>query len=202
MYYVMEQNSTFILVISDSHGSVTNLSTVLEWTQSTCPYTFDAAVFLGDGFEDLAPASARAGFPLSWHAVRGNGDYHPSINLNMILEIPGKNPAQNSSRKLFLSHGNRYRVEESCIAIASVAQSAGAEAVLFGHTHVPYRATENGIFLLNPGSISRPRSNAGCTFALLECPDSGPFAASFFVLEDRQCREINNLALKGRGMLL
>jgi len=187
----MGQNSTYILVISDSHGGVANLATVLEWAQSTCPHAFDAAVFLGDGFSDLSPASSRTGFSLPWHAVRGNGDYDSYTNHNMILEIPGKNPAQGSPRKLFLSHGNRYRVEESRIAIASVAQNMGAEAVLFGHTHVPYCATEGGIFLLNPGSISRPRSNAGCTFATLECPDSGPLAARFFHLtEDRQCREI------------
>jgi len=187
----MEQNNTFILAISDSHGGIANVVTVLKWAQSTCIHTFDAAIFLGDGFEDISPASARAGFSLPWHAVRGNVDYQTSINYNMILEIPAKNPELSSSRKLFLSHGNRYRVEEDFIAIASVAQDAGADAVIFGHTHVPYCATENGIFLLNPGSISRPRSNAGCTFAVLECPDSGPLSATFFQLtEDFQCREI------------
>ena len=165
------------------------MATVLEWAQRA--QAFDAAIFLGDGFDDLAPASARTGFTLPWHAVQGNGDYQSSISSNMILEIPAKNSAQPSSRKLFLAHGNRYRVEESCIAIASVAESMGAEAALFGHTHAPYCATIDGIFLLNPGSISRPRSTAGCTFAVLECPDSGPLAARFFCLtDDRQCREI------------
>jgi len=179
----MGLNGSFILVISDSHGGVANLAAVLDWAQSArCPHAFGTAVFLGDGFSDLATASARSGFPLPWHAVRGNGDYQSSIQDSKILEI--------SSRKLFLSHGSRYRVEDGCQAITAAAWNSGAEAAIFGHTHVPYCATVDGIFLLNPGSISRPRSNAGCTFAILECPESGPLAARFFSLtDDLQCRE-------------
>ncbi|MCL2382513.1 MAG: metallophosphoesterase family protein [Treponema sp.] len=180
--------SAFILVISDSHGGVANLAAALEWTRGA-DCVLDMAVFLGDGYEDLAPASARAGFSLPWHAVRGNGDYRPSVCDSRVLEISGKNPGL-SSRKLFLSHGNRYRVEEGRSAIAAAARNAGAEAALFGHTHVPCCRTVGGIFLLNPGSISRPRSSAGCTFAVLECPASGPLSARFFNLTDT-CREIS-----------
>ena len=170
-------SGSFILVVSDSHGSSAALTTVLEWTRNAGVDAFDAAVFLGDGYEDLDLASARAGFALPWHAVRGNGDYQSSIPDNMMLEI--------SARKFFLSHGNRYNVREGCKTIAAIARKTGAEAALFGHTHIPYCATVDGIFLLNPGSISRPRSNTGCTFAVLECPDSGPLAARFFRLANR-----------------
>jgi putative phosphoesterase len=160
-----------ILVISDSHGNIAALTTVLKWAHDA---DLEAAVFLGDGYEDLGLASARAGFDHSWHAVRGNGDYQFSLPDSMMLEI--------SARTLFLSHGNRHNVREGCKTIAAAARNAGAEAALFGHTHIPYCATVNGIFLLNPGSIGRPRSDAGCTFAVLDCPDSGSLAARFFRL--------------------
>jgi len=163
-----------ILVISDSHGDIAALTTILEWARGA---SVDTAVFLGDGFEDLGLASARAAFTLPWHAVRGNGDFFCSVPDNKVLEI--------SSRKIFLSHGNRYNVREGYKTIAAIARNAGAEAALFGHTHVLYCATVDGIFLLNPGSISRPRSNAGRTFAILECPGSGPLAARFFRLANR-----------------
>jgi len=176
-------SSSSILVISDSHGDSAALTTVLEWTQSAGTDAFEAAVFLGDGYEDLTLASTRAGFALPWYAVRGNGDYHYTVPDNMVLEI--------SARKLFLSHGSRYNVREGCKTIAAIARNAGAEAALFGHTHIPYCATVDGIFLLNPGSISRPRSNAGCTFAVLECPDSGPLAARFFRLEKRGVESVD-----------
>jgi putative phosphoesterase len=183
-----------ILVISDSHGNIAALTTVLEWVRSE-GLACQAAIFLGDGYEDLAPASRQAGFVLPWHSVRGNGDYHFSIPDNLTLEI--------SSRKLFLSHGHRYHVRENNATIAAIARNAGAEAALFGHTHIPHCTTNDGIFLLNPGSISRPRSNAGCTFAVLECPASAspqggdPLSARFFTLVDRGGKSIvKDLSLK------
>jgi putative phosphoesterase len=172
-------DTSFILVVSDSHGDITPLVAVLEWTRNSGFCTLDAAVFLGAGFEGLVPASLQSRFTLPWHAVRGNGDYDFSVPDNMVMEVPGK------GRKLFLSHGHYYYVREDFGSIAAAARNAGAEAALFGHTHIPYCATENGIFLLNPGSISRPRTNSGCTFAILECPDSGPLAARFFALTIR-----------------
>ena len=172
-------SGSLILAISDSHGDAAAVITALKWAQSA---GIDAAVFLGDGCEDLSLASARVGFTLPWHAVRGNGDFNFSVPDNKVLEIPGKNPALYPVRKFFLSHGNRYHVREGYKTIAAAARNAGAEAALFGHTHVPYCATVDGIFLLNPGSISRPRSNTGCTFAVLECPGTGPLAARFYRL--------------------
>ena len=167
-------SSTNILTVSDSHGNVAALTTVLRWAYNA---HIDAAVFLGDGYEDLGLASAYAAFALPWHAVRGNGDFTSPVPDNMILEI--------AARKCFLTHGNRYNVREGCKTIAAAARNAGAEAALFGHTHIPYCATVDGMFLLNPGSISRPRSGTDCTFAVMECPDSGPFAARFFRLVNR-----------------
>ena len=172
-------SSSSILVISDSHGNIAALTTVLRWTYNA---NLDAAVFLGDGCEDLSLASAYSGFTLPWHAVRGNGDFTSPVPDNMTLEI--------ADRTLFLSHGNRYNVRESCKTIAAAARNAGAEAALFGHTHIPYCATVDGMFLLNPGSISRPRNGTDCTFAVLECPDSGPLAARFFRLVNRGGKSI------------
>ena len=167
-------SSSSILVISDSHGNISALIAALKWAENA---SIDAAVFLGDGWEDLPLASARAGFSLPVHAVRGNGDFTSSIPDYMVLE--------SSARKLFLSHGNLFRVRDGYKTIAAAARNAGAEAALFGHIHIPYCAVTNGIFLLNPGSIGRPRSDAGCTFAVLECPASGPLAARFFRLANR-----------------
>ena len=161
-----------ILVISDSHGDIPAFIAVLEWAKGL---NIDEAVFLGDGVDDIAPAAARTGFNRSWHTVRGNGDYQFSIPDNTVLTLP-------SGRKLFLTHGHRYNVREGYKSLAVIARNAGAEAALFGHTHIPYCGTTEGVFLLNPGSISRPRSNAGYTFAVMECPDSGPCSANFFII--------------------
>jgi len=186
----MTSGSSSILVISDSHGNIPALTTALSWVQQNAAGSaggipaIAAAVFLGDGTEDLVVASSRAGFTPSWYKVRGNGDITFSVPDTMVLEIPGSETGT-SGRKLFLAHGNRHGIDSGGQTIAVAAKAAGAEAALFGHTHVPYCATVNGIFLLNPGSIGRSRSNAGSTFAIVDCPGKGPFSARFFCLVNR-----------------
>jgi len=147
------------------------------------------AVFLGDGVDDLALAADRAGVSFRWDAVQGNMDPPSFAYDKKILEFPAKDSGL-PCRKIFLSHGHRYGVKEDCKTIAAIARNLGAQAALFGHTHVPYCKTVDGIFLLNPGSIAYPRSRIGCAFAVLECPDRGAFTARFFNPME-QCREIN-----------
>ena len=185
----MIPGSSSILIISDSHGNVPALTAALGWArqaQIMQNETFASAIFLGDGADDLPLASSQADFSVPWHKVRGNGDIDFLIPVSLVLEIPAsqklhKSPGD-SSRKLFLTHGNRHDVNNGGRTIAAAAKAAGAEAALFGHTHVPYCSIQDGIFLLNPGSIGRSRSDAGPTFAVLYCPDTGPFNARFFRL--------------------
>ena len=178
----MNNVSSFVLAVSDSHGNVAALTTALIWANQIYlaqDKVFSAAVFLGDGAGDLAAASSQAGFTVPWYKVRGNDDLDFSIPDSLVIEIP---VAGGSPRKLFLAHGNRHGVDGSRQTIAACAKAAGAEAALFGHIHVPHCSVANGIFLLNPGSIGRSRSDAGPTFAVLECPAAGPLSARFYNL--------------------
>jgi predicted phosphodiesterase len=43
-----------------------------------------------------------------------------------------------------------------------------ADTVLFGHAHVPSLENIQGILFVNPGSIGRPRSRIGASFAIIE----------------------------------
>ncbi|MDR2662125.1 MAG: metallophosphoesterase family protein [Treponema sp.] len=171
-----------VLVISDSHGHVPALAAALGWVRGggknsvPPPPAFAGAIFLGDGAPDLSPASAEAGFTLPWYRVRGNGDLDFSIPDTLVLEIPG------TGRRLFLAHGNRHGVETGSAAITAAARAAGAEAALFGHTHVPAYDDRGDILILNPGSIGRPRSRTGPSFAVLNCSPSEPLTARFFCL--------------------
>jgi putative phosphoesterase len=163
------------LVLSDSHGNIPALKAALAWAAQQGD-DLAVALFLGDGADDLAAASAETGFSLPWHAVRGNGDMDDSLPAGLTISLGHK------GRALFLAHGNRYRLDEGFEGITAAARLSGAEAALFGHTHIPYCGLFDGIFLLNPGSIGRPRSRAGPSFAILDCPVSGPLAARFYGL--------------------
>lgn len=51
-----------------------------------------------------------------------------------------------------------------------------ARAVIFGHSHMPLIADEDGLFLLNPGSATDRRREPRCTVALLTIADGQPTA--------------------------
>jgi predicted phosphodiesterase len=88
-------------------------------------------------------------------------------------------PAEQFGRGIFLAHGNHHGIEAGHERLAEAAKAAGAGIAIFGHTHVPCLEYVNAgpagftekILLLNPGSIGRPRSRIGASFAVLEIPD-------------------------------
>ena len=58
-----------------------------------------------------------------------------------------------------------------------LAQEYECRAVCFGHTHVPVNEIENGIRLLNPGSLSNPRGGSQPSCALMVATDKALTAA-------------------------
>ncbi|MDR2182388.1 MAG: metallophosphoesterase family protein [Treponema sp.] len=188
-----------VLVLSDSHGRLPFLGAALRWavsaqTGGAAEYGLAprAAVFLGDGAEDLGPASREAGFALPWYRVRGNGDFDRRIPDTLVLDTAAETAGITPRGfKLFLAHGNRHRVETGFETLAAAARAAGAEAALFGHIHAPVWERAGGVWLLNPGSIGRPRTGAGATFAVLEIPETVPpsprgLSARFFSLRETE----------------
>ncbi len=53
----------------------------------------------------------------------------------------------------------------------------------FGHTHLPFWEVMQGVLLLNPGSLSRPRGSFGPSFAVLEAPPLGMGAIDVKIYE-------------------
>jgi putative phosphoesterase len=79
-----------------------------------------------------------------------------------------------------MCHGHRYSVYYDRYRLIAAAAAANADVALFGHTHVPFSAQEGGIYLINPGSVGRPRSRQGATFALIDCEPGKPPEAVFY----------------------
>ena len=59
--------------------------------------------------------------------------------------------------KVLITHGHYYYVSLNTEELRRQARSRGKDIVMFGHTHKPYLDTEDGITILNPGSLSYPR---------------------------------------------
>lgn len=161
-----------ILVVSDTHGDPRGLVAVL----SKLGRSVQMLVHLGDGVSDVE-AAARYGSPMPpSYVVRGNVDTDwstPSIRQLWAFD-----------RKILAAHGHMYLKGDSFQPFIKAARREGAQAFFFGHTHIPFWAVMNGILLLNPGSLTRPRGNFGPSFAIVEAPPAGmgPFDVKMYQL--------------------
>lgn len=157
-----------ILVVSDTHGRSDRLCEVIRRTRA------DVLLFLGDGLRDL---SAIPDDTLTIRAVRGNCDLYGADTPELRIETFGQ-------YRIFLAHGHRYGVKYGLDALIATAAAAGADAVLYGHTHEPYCRVipageeyggiilERPLALLCPGSLGEPRRGAP-TFGTLTLRENG-----------------------------
>ena len=142
-----------LLIFSDSHGRVENMSAALD-RQVKSP---DAILFLGDGARDLDRLFL-VDTPL-W-AVRGNCDWSASDyadKTERLLYLEG--------HTILMVHGHEWGVKGGLGALIAHASDVDADIVLFGHTHQPTIKTiaageqigktilSRPMYLFNPGSI-------------------------------------------------
>ena len=116
-----------ILVFSDSHGNEDNMVCAVERER---PSTLDAIVHLGDGWRD---AEALHRFEERERVVFF-GDC-----------------------RVLLCHGHTLGVKSSLLRASYEARERGAQALLYGHTHIPHIDYHDGLWLVNPGSIGDHR---------------------------------------------
>jgi putative phosphoesterase len=168
-----------LLVISDTHGSITSLTKVLEWAAGQLPPTgtICAAAFLGDGISDLNRAANSTGFYCEWKLVNGNNDYDYTMPEAGVFDF--------EDNRFFLCHGHRHNLYGGYHSLITAARNSQANVVLFGHSHVPYQKTVEGILLVNPGSVGRPRSRIGASFAVIECKSGEQPQVEFFGIGER-----------------
>ena len=151
-----------IAVISDSHGSIENLSLFTERLGQV-----DALYHLGDHAEDAIPIAERLN--CGFVAVRGNCDPFSDAPLSYTVNWHGK--------RILLLHGHTVTGR---LSLVYAAKEANADAVLFGHSHTPSIETVDGVLLLNPGSLSRPRTSKGPSVALLTLTDDDLYGEILF----------------------
>ena len=128
-----------ILVFADSHGDVDIMADAVgRWKP-------DQVLHLGDHFSDMVKLHLR--FPeIPMQGVRGNCDA-PGSPESLRLTLGGT--------RLLLVHGHRQGVKEDLERLYFTALEAGANLVLFGHTHRSLHEREGKVEFFNPGSIGR-----------------------------------------------
>ncbi len=150
-----------IIVVSDSHGNVDELSRIVLMNGSA-----DIVVFCGDGYRDIQ--SVRGMYPDKMYvAVKGNNDWYCNEPYLQEIKVCGK--------KIIITHGHTYGVKEGYYRIASYAHSVNADIALFGHTHSQYLDYDGRVLLMNPGSIGYKGEHG-----IIEIEDSGKITAKIY----------------------
>ena len=140
----MSKEKCRILVVSDSHGGREQILAAIEKEQP-----FDRLIHCGD-IERSAESvfGPEPGYPVT--LVRGNCD---------ASDYPAQVLVEEAGHRILVVHGNRFGVHAGLDTLITEAGKQAADIVCFGHTHEPLSCFRNGILLLNPGSIARPRQS-------------------------------------------
>lgn len=140
------------LVISDVHGVKTNLEKIKNrYIQLNC----DKLIVLGDLYwgnsqADYDPKYVRKfleSFKDNLVCIRGNCDFQ--VNPDEEPYPIEKDNVINIDKNIYITHGHLYN-EKNWIIENSI--------LIFGHYHVPFIEEIGSNVFINPGSISKPRS--------------------------------------------
>ena len=131
-----------ILVFSDTHRQIIDAENVINNLVGV-----DAVIHCGDHLSDAK--RLEADFPgIDFYYVSGNCDGDSSRPYLL---------AEFEEKKIFITHGHLYNVkaETECEykTIRTEGKKLSADAVVFGHTHIPYNRDWGDMVVLNPGSI-------------------------------------------------
>ena len=153
------------LVFSDSHGRRESMLEITQMLADDVTHIFH----LGDNTEDCD--LLRRTFPSHIvFGVAGNCDFAADFELSANIEINGK--------RIFITHGHRYSVKHSLYRLLCAAKENQADIALYGHTHIADITGEDGILLMNPGSIALPRGREYKSYGILDIAEDGTISAS------------------------
>lgn len=155
------------LVFSDSHSRNVNIKRAIDTHKAM--FGIDCIFHLGDGHKDLELLARE--IPVL--SVDGNFEEYcssyiekKSLVREAIIELGGF--------KFFLTHGHTYNIKSSLDYAISEAVRQGADVLMFGHTHTrfykyipPSECCPKGLYVFNPGSISRPRDTY-CSYGVID----------------------------------
>jgi len=147
-----------IVVVSDTHGKIDHFVNKLKSMDRP-----QLIIHLGDYAEDGEKIQSLTN--VETIIVKGNGDYfNKNYEEDRLIEIGGK--------KFFITHGHKYNVRYRLDNLMYKGEEVNADIVLYGHTHVPVILKESNMIIMNPGSVSLPRTiEKEKTFGIIEIGD-------------------------------
>lgn len=157
-------------VVSDSHGNIMNLQDAI-----LAMGDIDAIFHLGDYVRDAKKMNVWTHAPAYW--IRGNCDMGDSEGIELAkIRIGGK--------LIMACHGHRFGVKTDLTPLKYNAKQAGADIVLFGHTHHAYQEVDDdGMLILNPGALIGGAYSDKPSYAVVTIDADGNVSAEINTLE-------------------
>lgn len=131
----------YIVAVSDSHGRREEIRKLLPVINGA-----DMFIFLGDCTGDIYALKKEITVPVV--AVNGNCDAIKVYEDEEIVSWRG--------HRILAAHGHKYGVKRDLLNITYAAKEKMCDCVLFGHTHEAVTEENDGVLLINPGSIAEP----------------------------------------------
>lgn len=141
-----------IAVASDTHGRIEGLKKQLTTEKP------DHLFFAGDFFSDSRRLAQH--LKIGSDAVLGNCDGRSAAGeWEKVVELGGK--------RFYIVHGHQFGVKSSLNTLFYRGQELAVDVVIFGHTHIACCEQVAGMWMLNPGSASRPRRGKMASYIML-----------------------------------
>ena len=156
-----------ILVLSDIHGDLHSAMRAVNAQPSA-----GVIVFCGDGAEqfqylkDTLTGKTVVG-------VRGNCDWSSTLPVTETITVGGKT--------LFITHGHMYQAKITTYNLVCAAREAGADILLFGHTHCALNEYDDGLYIMNPGHCS----GYGASYGYIDITPKGDIVTNIVRINDR-----------------
>lgn len=142
-----ERRSQFVGVVSDTHGSLDpRVPDALDGVSHVVHAGDVGSLGVLRQLESIAPVTA----------VRGNVD-----DGDLRRMLPGWVTVDIGGVRFVVTHIRGMFDRDD-------AERMGADVFVFGHTHAPFGESEDGVLLLNPGSVSRARGGNPRSVAIVE----------------------------------
>ena len=134
-----------ILVFSDSHGSMGKMVEAMEHERPQHVF------FLGDHYRDGQELASL--YPhVSMDLVRGNCDWGKAPDLQLV-ELEGV--------RFLLTHGHLQSVKSGLRELIEEGLRQQVQVVCYGHTHLAKVVYQQGLYLMNPGTVGGCRAREG-----------------------------------------
>ncbi|URZ04085.1 metallophosphoesterase [Clostridium felsineum] len=135
-----------IAVMSDTHMSNEHIKRACDSLKMSHA---DIVIHLGDNVQDIEEIKKYYKGEIIY--IKGNCDY---------TNVPAEKTFSLEKKRFFITHGDRYAVKYNTMKLEYRVKELEADIVLFGHTHISKIDFNDGIWYINPGSVSYPRN--GC----------------------------------------